>query len=432
MMNGTRRDFLKTAGIAAAGISTAVASTRAFGANERIRLGVIGTGNRGGQLIEAALNHQDMEIVALCDVYQPYLDKWTEKLGGSPQRFKDFRQLLEQPDIDAVMIATPDHWHAIQTIMACDAGKDVYVEKPLAITIHEGRKMVEAARRNNRIVQMGAQRRSCPNCMETIQKIREGIIGKVTVARSYRITNVWPNGIGKASDAKPPEELDWDMWLGPRPERPYLDTIAPYKFRWWKAYSSQLANWSVHYMDVIRWALDDKAPAYTAALGGNFAVDDDRDIPDTLEVTWQMPSGALAVFGQYETSGTPALKRGFTEFRGTKGTLYIDDRGYEIVPERGGQFQDNTPRMEAVEVQRDKGDATIPHIRNFLDCVKSRELPTGDVETGHYSTNFAHLGNIALATQSIVQWEAEVEQAVNNEAANALLHYEYRQPWTLG
>ncbi len=431
-MDRSRRDFLRNTGIAAAGLAAGLAPSRALGANERIRVGVIGTANRGGQLIDALRPHKDAEIVALCDVCQPHMDKWSAALDGKPKTFRDFRKMLEMPDLDAVLVATPDHWHAIQTIQACAAGKDVYVEKPLSVTVVEGRKMVEAARRHQRVVQMGIQRRSGAMYTQLARQLQEGLIGKITVARCYRITNMWPNGMGKGADTTPPADLDWDLWLGPRPERPFRDTIAPYKFRWWQAYSSQLANWGVHFIDLIRWYMGDEGPAATVALGGKFAVDDDRDIPDTMEVTWQLPSGALAVFGQYEASGNPAMRRGYVEFRGTKGTLYADDGGYEIVPERGGQFQDASPRMEAVNEKSRDGDLTVQHMRNFLDCVKSRALPTADVEEGHRSTTFAHLGNIALATRSVIEWDAKAERITNNGQANELLHYEYRKPWTLG
>ena len=424
----SRRTFVK----AAATITSGLSAAKGYPANERIRLGFIGVGNRGGQLIDCTLKHADAEIVALCDVYEPHLAKQAERLGGKVDKYADFRKLIERKDIDAVVIASPDHWHAIQTIAAYDAGKDVYVEKPLSITVVEGRKMVEAARRNKRVVQVGTHRRSGTLYADAAKLVQSGGIGKVTVARCYRITNMWPNGIGKAPDADPPKDLDWDMWLGPRPKRAYRETIAPYKFRWWQAYSSQIANWGVHFIDAIRWCVGDNAPVSVVALGGRFAVDDDRDIPDTMETTFELPSGCLVIFGQYEANGASALKSGEAELRGTKGTLYLDDGGYEIVPEKGGQFQDPAPRMEPATVKREEGDLTIQHIRNFLDCIKSREMPTADVEIGHRSTTFSLLGNIALATKSRIDWDAEKERIVNNEAANSLLHYEYRPPWTLG
>ena len=425
----TRRTFVKTGAAIAAG--AALASSRAYGANERIRLGFIGVGNRGGQLIDATLPHSDAEIVALCDVYGPYLRKAAEKIGGNPALHKDFREVLESKDIDAVIVATPDHWHAIQTIDACNAGKDVYVEKPLSLTIVEGRKMVEAARRNDRVVQVGTHRRSGKLYAEIAALVQRGDIGKVTVCRSYRITNMAPTGMGKAADAEPPADLDWDRWIGPAAMRPYRDTIAPYKFRWWKEYSSQIANWGVHFIDAIRWAIGEEAPSSVVSIGGIYAVADDRNIPDTMETVFETPSGCLIIFGQYEASGAPALKRGEMEIRGTLGALYADDRGYEIIPEKGGQFQDEKPRMEPVNVKSQDGDLTQQHVRNFLDCVKSRQKPAADVEIGHRSTTFSHLGNIALATRSRLDWDAQAERITNNEAANAMLHYEYRAPWKL-
>lgn len=425
----TRRSFVRTGAAVAAG--AALASSRALGANDRIRLGFIGVANRGSQLIGATLPHQDAEIVALCDVHEPPLRKEAERLGGGVETYRDFRKLLERPDIDGVVIASPDHWHAIHTIDACNAGKDVFVEKPLSITIHEGRRMVEAARRNNRVVQVGIHRRSGGIWAEAAKRVQEGLIGKVTVARSYRITNMWPDGMGKAVDAEPPADLDWNMWLGPRPMRPYRENIAPYRFRWWHLYSSQVANWGVHFLDAIRWMLGEVDPSAAVALGGKYAVDDDRTIPDTLEATWELPSGCLAIFGQYEASDGPAMKRGYVELRGTLGTLYIDDRGYEVVPAKGGQFQKDEPRMEPVEVKSTDGDHTQQHMRNFLDCIKSREKPTADVEIGHRSTTYSHLANIALATRSLIEWDAQAERITNNEKANDLLHYEYRAPWKL-
>ncbi|MFQ6131759.1 MAG: Gfo/Idh/MocA family protein [Armatimonadota bacterium] len=424
-----RRKFVTAA---AAGVAAARATDRAPGANERIGVGFIGVGNRGGQLLKATLPNEDVDVVALCDVYQPYLDKWTDQVGGEVARHRDFRELIERDDVDAVVIATPDHWHALQTIAACAAGKDVYVEKPLSITIVEGRRMVEAARRYERVVQVGTHRRSSTLFPQLRELIQNGTIGKVTVSRCYRLSNMYPKGIGKAPDSDPPPDLDWDMWLGPRPLRPFNENIAPYKFRWWHRYSSQIANWGVHYFDLLRWLLDEEAPASVSAHGGRFAVDDARDIPDTMEAIFEFASGGLLLFGQYEASGNPAMRSGEAELRGTLGTVYASGGSFEIVPERGGQFQDSEPRMEPMTVKSTDGDLTTQHIRNFLDCVKSRDRPNADVEDGHLSTVFSHLGNIALATKSRIEWDPERERITNNKAANQLLHYEYRKPWKLG
>ena len=456
----SRRRFLKNSATAAAAVTLGlnpkgVPLTRAArGANERIRVGFIGVGNRGSQLLRGFLTQDDVEVAALCDVYEPYLvrdysnvdkklldslgatvPKMTEKLGANIARYSDFRRLLERKDIDAVVISTPDHWHAIQTIVACEAGKDVYVEKPLSVTIVEGRKMVEAAKRHNRVVQVGLHRRSSQAYQQLARDVQAGKIGKVTVARAYRISNMYPDGIGKYPDAAPPKGLDWDMWLGPRSERPYKDNIPLYKFRWWQSYSSQVANWGVHYCDAIRWVLAEEAPASISAHGGRFALDDDRTIPDTMEVIFELACGVLIVFGQYEASGGPVLVSGEIELRGTLGNVYAgaEGEGYTIVPSPPGQFQEAKPSIqpEKKEAPDRNKDLTVTHIRNFLDCIKTRAKTNCDIETGHRSTTFALLANIALATKSRIEWDPRNERITNNEKANELLHYEYRKPWKL-
>ena len=457
----TRRKFLRSSTTTAAGValglnligSPAMRSVR--GANEKIRLGFIGVGNRGTQLLHGFMAQDDVDIVALCDVYEPYLSrshadisksildsigarapKMGETFSGQVAKYKDFRRVLERKDIDAVVIATPDHWHAVQTIMACQAGKDVYVEKPLAVTVHEGRKMVEASEKYHRVVQVGLHRRSSQMYGELATKVQAGKIGKVTVARAYRVSNMAPAGIGRHPDKAPPKELDWDMWLGPRPMRPYKENLVLYKFRWWQSYSSQVANWGVHYCDAIRWVLGEEAPISISAHGGRFAVDDDRTVPDTMEVIFELPSGVLLVFGQYEANGISPIADGEVEFRGTLGNLYSGSEGggYKIVPSPGGQFQPRALRIEPEQQRANEGSTslTVQHIRNFLDCVKTRNRTHCDMETGHRSTTFALLANIALATKSRIDWDPKAERITNNKKANNLLHYKYRKPWTLG
>ena len=431
-MDITRRNFVKTSAAAAVMATT---MRRAQGANERIRVGCIGVANRGGQLIDGLKPHGDMEIVALCDVDRQILEGAVERTGVTPALYGDYREILDRDDIDAVVIATPDHWHALQTIHSCEAGKDVYVEKPLSMTVVEGRKMVEVARRTNHVVQVGLHRRSSTMYRELAEFIQSGGIGEVTTASCYRLSNMYPSGIGKMATEEPPEHLDWDMWLGPRAYRPYQPNIHPYKFRWWKSYSSQIGNWGVHYFDLFRWLLNEEGPVGVCSMGGIYAVEDDRTIPDTMQSVFELPSGKLVIFGQYEANGNPIFaQKSEIEIRGSKGTLYAHGSGYTVVPERGGQFQDNTPRMEPM-VGNDQGnnrDLTSSHMRNWLDCIKSRERPHCDVEDGHKSTIFAHLGKISLETRARLEWDIKNERVTNLEAANEHLHYDYREPWRLG
>lgn len=446
----TRRDFTKA--VALAGATTALTRARAQGANERIRVGFIGVGNRGTQLLTRFMNEPDVEVAALCDVYEPYLkrdraavdpriaeslnDTMIPKMGevfpNEVARYRDFREILERKDIDAVCIATPDHWHAIQTIMACEAGKDVYVEKPLSIVAAEGRRMIDVAKRTRRVVQVGIHRRGSAMYREIAEKIRGGAIGKVTVARSYHISCMAPVGIGKMKPAAPPPGLDWDLWLGPRASRPFQFNIAPYKFRWWKEYSSQMGNFGVHWLDVIRWALNEEAPLAVTAVGGKYALDDDRSIPDTMEATFELASGALAVFGIYEANGAPPFgPTGRVEFRGTLGTLVADDKGYSIETSKPGQFQKPpaTP-PEPFKSEPAKEDPTQSLIHNFVENVKTRGGSLQcDLETGHRSTCFSHLANIALETKMRIEWDAKAERVKNVKDANKLLDYSYRAPW---
>src|SRR6185436_7932387 len=216
MGNMTRRNFTR-----AAALSTALSYSRIFGANERVRMGYIGLGNRGDQVHDAFLEHGDQQTVAVCDLRDDYMDFAIKKSRATPKKYTDYHALLDDKGVDAVVIATPDHWHALMFIDACNAGKDVYVEKPLALTVYEGRKMVETAERTKRVVQVGIQRRSNKALQEAAEFVRSGGIGHVSVAKGFHLQNEWPNGIGDLPNAAPPSEQEWDMWLGPAPKVPY-------------------------------------------------------------------------------------------------------------------------------------------------------------------------------------------------------------------
>jgi predicted dehydrogenase len=444
----TRRDFAKT--VTVAGAATALDGISVMGANDRIRLGFIGLGNRGDQVLDAFLEHRDAEVVAVCDLYQPYLDFAAQKIDAKPKQFKDYRRLLELKEVDAVVICTPDHWHALQTIHACQAGKDVYVEKPLSLCLVEGRKMVEAARAHRRVVQVGINRRSIPFCRQAAEFVRGGGLGKITVARAFHIQNEWPKGIGSPPNEAPPPDLDWEAWLGPAPKVPYNKNRTFYRFRWFYHYSGgQLTNFGVHYMDFIQWALGLQAPLAVTAMGGKFALEDNREIPDTLEVLWQYPGGILVTFSQFNASAAPAgVRAGEIEIRGTKGTLYLQSNGYEVVPDAltPNEFPARTPIDRAYERQYRAGakpviepkkvagqsiSDTAMHARNFLDCVRNRQKCNCDIETGHRSTSATLIANIAHKTKSYLEWDAQAERFTNSNAANDFLTCEYRAPYRL-
>lgn len=290
--------------------------------------------------------------------------------------------------------------------------------------------MVEAAKRAGRVVQVGLNRRGSSIYQEAARLVGGGTIGKVTLARALYSTCMYPNGIGNAQPGNPPAGMDWDMWLGPRAFRPFQYTMAPYKFRWWQDYSSQMGNWGVHYMDAIRWLMNERAPVSISAHGGKYLLTDDRTIPDTMEVTFEFSSGALVIFGVYEASGGPTLPEGEVELRGAKGNLYINDRGYHVLPAKPGQFQEGQPVIQdQKKVLPSPENPTVNMVRNFLDCMKSRQKGWCDLEEGHRSTTLAHLANIALATQTRLTWDPQKETFTNSPEANRLLDYEYRKPW---
>ena len=442
-----RRTFHKKAATLGV-LATLPSGLRALGSNDRIRVGVIGVGNRGDQLLDAFLVHKDCEIAALCDVYEPYLEAAQKKVGGSATLHHDYRKLIEQKDLNAVVVATPDHWHALQFVAACRAGKDVYVEKPLSLTISEGQKMVAVAQETSRITQVGLHRRSSSFIQEAVRQIRDGAIGKVTVAKCYHLRNESPQGIGNPRDGEPPAGLDWEMWLGPAPKVPFNPNRCLYKFRWFWDYSGgQLTNFGAHYLDVIQWALNQEAPQSVFAAGGKYAVADNREIPDTMEVIWQYP-GALVIMSQFNASQSPGNIRGCElEFRGTKGIMLINEgSGFEIIPESTRTRElpalspisrkENAEQSRAVKKAREatqvRGRAeTSDHTRNFLDCVKSRKTTSCPVAVGHRSTSATLVAKVALRLGRHLAWDGKAEKFVSDEEANRMLSYDYRAPWRL-
>ncbi len=440
----TRRYFSKTA-IAA----TALSYSRIFGANDRVRMGYIGLGNRGDQVHDAFLEHGDQVTAAVCDLRDDYMNFAIKKSRANPKKYREYKKLLDDKDVDAVVIATPDHWHALMFVDACRAGKDVYCEKPLSLTIWEGRRMVQVAAETRRVTQVGIHRRSVQSLRDAAEFVRSGGLGHVTVAKGYHVQNEWPNGIGDAPNTPPPNEAEWDAWLGPAPKVPYNRNRTFYNFRWFYDYSGgQITNFGVHYMDMIRMCLGKDAPRSVVAMGGKYAIKDNREIPDTCEVLWDY-GDTLVVFTQYNANGAPTNARNSElEIRGTKGTMYLQSGRWEVVPEKTTEvlFGQRTPLdrnseksygpSKKLAMEPKTGGSgfaeTFPHTRNFLDCIKTRAKCNCDVLDGHLSTSACILGHVALRTKSYLEWDAKAEKFTNNPAANKLLSYQYRAPYKLG
>ncbi len=414
-----RRSFI------AATALTAASYRRVRGANNRIRAGLIGSGGQGRAVWGLFLKQPDVAPAAVCDVYQPNAEKAAAMAAGGVRTYRDFRKLLEQQDIDAVIVGTPDHWHAIPTVLACQAGKDVYVEKPLSLMVREGRLMVDAARKYNRVVQTGSQQRSGAHYAEAVEILRGGRLGKVAHVSAGHIRTIMP-GFGKPPDGVPPADLDWEMWLGPAPYRPYNPLRCLYHFRWFWDYSGgQVTNFGAHDLDIVRWAMDVKAPLAVAAFGGRYAVEDGGETPDVQEVVYHFPDFVLT----WSTREMNAAGRGGLEFHGTKGTLALSREGYQLTGETWGGR--NNPKKMMEDGAGGGTELSAAHVRDFLDCVKSRQRPRADVEEGHLTAVMCHLGNIATRLGRSLKWDAAAERIIGDPEANQWLARPYRTPWSL-
>ena len=414
MTHINRRTFLGTGAASLLALSTSSKRARAAAPSERVRLGVIGVRGRGTELAEGFCKGEGAEVVALCDIDDAAFARplgIVEKLSGkAPRVEKDFRKLLDDKGIDAVVVATPDHWHAILTVMACQAGKDVYVEKPVSHNVVEGRKMVEAARKYGRIVQAGTQRRSAGYVREAVGHVHSGAIGKVAFARAWHFRKREPIGRGKVGPV--PEGVDYAMWQGPAPDRPFMANRFHYNWHWfWNWGTGELGNNGIHCVDVCRWGLKVDAPIAVSSGGGKYILDDDQEVPDTQFVTWDFPEASL-VYEHRMWSERPLEGADFgMAFYGENGTVLIDSKGWRV--EDGAKAG---------------GPATDPqaaHLANFLACVKSREAPNAEIETGHLSTRLCHLGNIAHRVGRRLTFDAGREAFVEDAEADKLLTREY-------
>ncbi|MBX5497248.1 MAG: Gfo/Idh/MocA family oxidoreductase, partial [Bryobacteraceae bacterium] len=319
-MAETRRVFL--------GALTAASYSRVLGANDRVGLGFIGYGLIGGQHVYDFRNERDTDLVAVSDVYQPRMEQGIAACGGRAKGYKDFRKLLEDRDVQAVVVSTPDHWHAMMTILACAAGKDVYVEKPMTLFVREGEWMVKAARRWNRVVQVGTQQRSGLHYQQAAELLRKGYIGKIHSVRMGSFRNVMP-GFGTPPDGAPPSDLDYDMWLGPAPKRPYNPHRALYHFRWFWDYSGgQMTNLGAHQIDIVHWALRVKGPTAVSSSGGRFVLQDDGETPDTQDALYEY-DGFTALWSHREGSSGTRAGAGL-EFFGDKGSMTISRADFQV------------------------------------------------------------------------------------------------------
>ena len=427
----TRRRFLAQAGMTTAALSAGPFASRVLGANERVVAGFIGVGGMGKANLSDFLRC-GVDVAAVCDVFESNLYQAVEMTDSRAKPYKDFRHVLDQKDIDVVVIATPDHWHAIPMVQACAAGKDVYVEKPLALTISEGRRMVEAARKHNRVVQVGTQQRSGAHFQKAVEIVRSGALGSVKSVRVWRYGAGLPvpEGMGNPPDTAPPPGLDWDFWLGPAPKVPYNRNRFLGNFRWFWDYSGgELTDWGTHLMDVVHWGMNVEAPLSVYAAGNKSYMADNRETPDNIEVVYEYP-GFICTFSHRVLNRTIDGRAYGVQFEGTQGVLFVDRGGYDFRPDPERVGGETVPSSRPAA----KGETSAqhyPHVQNFLDCVKSRQKPNSDVEIGHRSSSACQLGNVALRSGQKITWDAKTERVTDVAAANAWLKKEYRKPWSL-
>jgi predicted dehydrogenase len=441
-MSNTRRQFLAEstkllagaglAGLVPATASSSVAAPRKSSDNDTIVLGLIGARGQGMADLRQALKQPGVQCGAVCDVDDAVLAERSaevEKLQGrAPVTYKDFRRLLEKKDIDAVIIGTPDHWHCYMMVAACEAGKDVYVEKPLANSIEECDRMVAAARRYKKVVQVGQQQRSGDHWQSAMRFIKSGGLGDL------RKTLVWANfnygaGQPRVPDTPVPAGVDFDMWLGPAPQRSFNKARFHGSWRmFWDYGGGLMTDWGVHLMDMALWAKDVTAlPLSVAASGGNRAFPDRaHETFDTLSVTYQLPDHNITWEHTAGIETGPWGRNYGLAFVGNDATLVIDRASWDLFPESsGGKF-----RVPALPRQTGS-DSHEAHLKNWIDCLKTRKDPNCPIEIGRLAAIYTHMGNIALRTNSRLVWSDGSRNFGNNAAANALLAPSYRKPWTL-
>jgi len=389
-------------------------------ASERIRLGFIGVGGRGTENLRAFLKLKDAEVVAVCDVDKGHLAKAVKTAGEGGRKiaaFGDYRQLLDDKNVDAVVVSTPDHWHALATIDACRAGKDVYCEKPLTLTVAEGQTMVDVARQTKRIVQTGSQQRSDHNFRLACELVRSGRLGKL---KGVKVALPKVNFAGPAvADGTPPPELDYEFWLGPAPYRPYNEKHVHYLFRFFWDYSGgQMTNFGAHHLDIVQWGLgrDESGPVAIEATA-TFNKDGWFEVAETSKIVYTYDDG-VQVHCHQGNDGGPNV-----QFDGEKGSIAVSR----------GRINSNPPEI----IKEPLGDGDVHlyvsknHHQNWLDCVKSRELPICDVAIGHRSATVCHLGNIAIRTGRRIAWDPVAQTITGDDEAAAMLSRPYRAPWSL-
>ena len=424
MKQSNRRQFIQRTAVLAGAVSIGP-SLRAGEANDKIVIGLIGPGGMGTNHLRAFTGYQDVEVAYVCDPDENRRNAAASAVekatGKKPKAVKDMRQVFEDKAVDAVVIATPDHWHVPASLLAMEAGKHVYVEKPCAHNLREGRLLVEAARRTKRIVQVGTQSRSAEYVRRAMELLHNGAIGAVLVAKAWN--SQLRAHIGHVPPSDPPAQLDYDLWVGPAPMVPYQTNLLHSSWRWFTTFGcGDAGNDGVHEIDIARWGLGvNTHPNTVSALGGKYFFDDDQQFPDTQYVAFEYDGGGKKKQLIYEHRiWSPYVQEGHENgnaFYGTKGMMiFAKHNGWQLYG----------PKNKLIEEM--KGSLSLaPHNRNFLDCIRNGQQPNADAETGHLSASLAHFANIATRLGSTLKFDPVKEQFAGNGDADKLLHRTYRE-----
>jgi len=418
MQNCSRRDFLKTSAVLGAATTLPLLpSVRAQSPNNKLRVAVVGVNGRGMSHVGAFLKMPDVEIAYICDVDTRALAKGLEHAGGKAKGVSDFRRILDDKSIDALSFAVPNHWHAPATIMSCSAGKHVYIEKPGSHDPFEAEMIVAAARKFNRVVQQGTQRRSWPWIQEAIKRIHAGEIGNVRFARTW-----YNNSRGSIGAGKPvavPEWLDYNMWQGPAPEQPFVDNLVHYNWHWrWHYGNGEIGNNGIHVLDVARWGLGVGFPKRISCTGGRYHFKDDQQTPDTAIATFDFgDKGVTFDSHSCDPHGFENATFGIM-FYGDKGTLVIGNSSYKIYDPYNKQIE-----------EKKGGGGEKGHFANFVDCVRTGKRPNADIGECQKSTMLCHLANIAYRTGHTINFDGATRKIVADPDADRLWKREYRVGW---
>ena len=425
-MKMNRRKFVVSAAAVAGAPALHTGKGGPLGANDRVVCAFVGTGGMGRSNMRDFLRSGQVRAAAVCDVWDHNRDltlqMTADQEGGKAAGYKDFRQVLDLKEVDVVVVSTPDHWHALPTVMACDAGKDVYVEKPASHNIREGRLMVDAARRNQRIVQVGTQSRSRPSSRKAIEISRSGDLGDILMAKAWNVQ--LRDDIGHKPNTPVPNGVDYDSWLGPAPWIPFNENRFHYKWHWhWHFGTGDAGNDGAHQMDIARWALGTDFPTTASGMGGKVFFKDDQQTPDTMNTTFQYANGKALIWEMriWNPYGMDGQENGVAVY-GTDASIQIGrwDRrwGYKLFDGKGNLVEHN-----------DADDEADDHMRNFVDCIRTRELPNADISIGHISAIHCHLANIISRTGRNLAFDQETESIVGDPHANLYVKRAYRSHW---